>query len=241
MKAMLETERSETSQQKCRAVWEMYIYIYIIYGVYIFTKRWLISDCHCCTREPNAKEPLIVESYLSSKCGAKNPQNHWVTYSLRHIGMAPIRTPKIGFCQKSMGGLLRGRISSNAFAARRSTPMMLSSCAKPSLWLRVESVTLAPTKKRGKIEDFDYVIQVGRYPRWIVMWRCVCFCPRRLRPLKPLRCCRVAEHHGWYSIDFTSLLGHWKWQSQYSQGYVGGALKFTRKWCMGRKDQVYLQ
>ena len=177
MKAMLETERSETSQQKCRAVWEMYIlYMEYIY-IYLLSVDWYQTV----TAVPGAKCQRTVDSgvIFSSKCGAKNPQNHWVTYGLRHTGMAPIRTPKIGFYQESMGRLGRGRMSSNTsppgdqhqWCQAAAQSHLCGSAWKASLW--------PLQKKREKIEeDFAYVIQVGRYPRWIVMWRseiCVFF------------------------------------------------------------------
>lgn len=240
MKAMLETERSETSQQKCRAVWEMYIlYMEYIY-IYLLSVDWYQTV----TAVPGAKCQRTVDSgvIFSSKCGAKNPQNHWVTYGLRHTGMAPIRTPKIGFYQKSMGRLGRGRMSSNTsppgdqhqWCQAAAQSHLCGSAWKASLW--------PLQKKRGKIEeDFAYVIQVGRYPRWIVMWRsemCVCVLfPQLLRPLKPIEVLQSCWTSRLVLNRFHLFIGPLKvvvsiqprlcWRRK---------LKFRRKW-MGRKDQ----
>lgn len=127
--------------------------------------------------------------------------------------MALIRTPKNSILPKIYGKVGKGENVFQHLAARRSTPMMPSSCAKPSLWLRVESVTLAPTKKTGKKSRRISLMsfRLVDTPDESLCGDgdvCVCFFPSSSDLSNPLRCCGVAEHHGWYSIDFTSLLGH---------------------------------
>lgn len=105
-----------------------------------------------------------MESYLSSKCGAKNPQNHWVTYSLRHIWLS-LELQK----WDSAKNLWEGWEGLGEFLP---TPRRQAINTNDAKQLR-KAISVAPRGKRhfgpyektGKIQDFDYVIHVGRYPR----------------------------------------------------------------------------
>ena len=103
--------------------------------------------------------------------------------------MALIRTPKNSILPKIYGKVGKGENVFQHLAARRSTPMMPSSCAKPSLWLRVESVTLAPTKKGGKSRILLMSFMLVDTPDESLCGDgdvCVFF-PQQLRPLKPIQ------------------------------------------------------